>query len=85
MLKGTRFTTIDEPRAGGKIGEGTMAVGLNDAGTVVGWYLASKNAERGFVLRNGKFTSINLDARPLLTTGDRPEPLLPVRLFPMIA
>jgi hypothetical protein len=59
VLKGTRFTTIEEPQAGHETGDGTVAVDLNDSDTIVGFYFTSKNAERGFVLRNGKFTTIN--------------------------
>jgi uncharacterized membrane protein len=64
VLKGTRFTTLDEPQAGHKLGEGTLAVDLNDSGTIVGWYLTSKNVEHGFVLRHGKFTTINFPGHP---------------------
>jgi hypothetical protein len=59
VLKGTHFTTIDEPRAGHRVGEGTFAVGINDSGAIVGRYFTPKRVERGFVLRNGKFTSIS--------------------------
>jgi hypothetical protein len=59
VFDGTRYTTIDEPQAGHGIGEGTIAVGINDTGVIVGRYFTPKRVERGFVLRNGKFTSIS--------------------------
>jgi hypothetical protein len=59
VFDGTHYATIDEPQAGHGIGQGTVAVDINDTGVIVGYYFTSKRAERGFVLRNGKFTSIS--------------------------
>jgi hypothetical protein len=59
VLDRSRYTTIDEPQAGHGIGEGTIAVGINDTGVIAGYYFTSKLAERGFMLRDGKFTSVS--------------------------
>jgi len=72
IFSGTRFTTIDEPRAGHGIGQGTVAVGINDTGTIVGYYITPKNVQVGFVLRNAKFTSISFPGHRLIRQeGDR--------------
>jgi uncharacterized membrane protein len=50
------FTKIDDPRAG----FGTIAFGINKAGTIVGSY---DNA-RGFVYENGKYRTLNAPQLP---------------------
>ena len=62
VLDGGHYTTLDEPHAGTGVGEGTVAVDVNDSGVIVGHYIDSHHAEFGFVLRNGKFTSFSIPA-----------------------
>jgi probable HAF family extracellular repeat protein len=54
-----QFTTIDDPLAGNGSGQGTVALGINDAGQIVGFYLTSTNVIHGFVYSHGVFTPIN--------------------------
>ena len=49
------FTTFEVPGAIRTIGEG-----INNAGTIVGVYVAADGSIHGFVLRNGNFTTVNV-------------------------
>jgi uncharacterized membrane protein len=52
-----RFTTFDVP---GAAAEGTLALGINNAGQIVGWYGGRGNISvHGFVLINGTYTTID--------------------------
>lgn len=55
VRRGTEFTKINDPAAG----FGTMAFGINNAGTIVGSY---DNAH-GFVYENGKFRTLDAPQR----------------------
>jgi uncharacterized membrane protein len=59
-FKNGQYTTITIPKQ-----YETNAVGINDGGTIVGWYLGSlPDPYRGFVLVNGKFTSFTYPGAP---------------------
>lgn len=49
------FTTLYCPGAA----QGTVAFGINDAGTVVGMYEDSSSSQHGFVWSNGTYTPLN--------------------------
>ena len=53
IAKPARFTTIDYPGA-----VATFAYGINAAGDIVGSYIDTAGKERGFVLSDGTFTSL---------------------------
>ena len=55
------FATIDVPCSGcpGGIARLTNAQGINPAGAIVGTYKDAANAQHGFLLENGQFTSID--------------------------
>jgi hypothetical protein len=54
LLASGSFTTIDVPGA-----VLTSAIGINDTGTITGWYEDSASILHGFVLAGGTFTTID--------------------------
>jgi len=50
-----KFTAINFPKS-----NGTQAIGINDAGDVVGAYLDSASVQHGFVKKGSKYTSIDV-------------------------
>ena len=50
-----KFTAINFPKS-----TGTQAIGINDAGDVVGLYLDSSGVQHGFVKKGSKYTSIDV-------------------------
>jgi len=50
-----KFTAINFPKS-----TGTQAIGINDAGDVVGAYLDSASVQHGFVKKGTKYTSIDV-------------------------
>jgi hypothetical protein len=59
LLHNGHFTTIDDPKAGPRPGQGTQAICNNLRGDVVGSYLDGRNARHGFLLRDGIYTTID--------------------------
>jgi probable HAF family extracellular repeat protein len=53
------FTTIDHPDAGSAPGTGTAAVGIDNRGRIVGFYLDDEPTGHGFVRDNGVLTPID--------------------------
>jgi probable HAF family extracellular repeat protein len=53
------FIPIDHPDAGAQPGTGTLAVGLNDRGQIVGGYVDADGRGHGFLLDDGEFTTID--------------------------
>ena len=53
------FTTIDHPDAGTAPGTGTAAVGINNRGRIVGFYIDAGGMGHGFVREKGVFTPID--------------------------
>ena len=54
------FSSFEAPGAGTLAGQGTLAVGINSAGTVAGYYLDSSGVYHGFVrTATGTFTSFD--------------------------
>ncbi len=70
------FVSIDVPCAGcpGGIARQTIAEGINAAGAIVGTYKDAANAQHGFLLRNGQFTTIDVPgAVATIATGINPQ------------
>jgi probable HAF family extracellular repeat protein len=63
------YTTIDDP-----LGTGGAAVGINDAGQVVGGYIDATNHEHGFLYSGGNFTTLALGAKHLCLRHQRRGP-----------
>jgi hypothetical protein len=55
-----KFTAINFPKS-----TGTQAIGINDAGDVVGAYLDSGSVQHGFVKKGAKYTSIDVSGDTL--------------------
>ncbi|TMJ79401.1 MAG: hypothetical protein E6G76_28465 [Alphaproteobacteria bacterium] len=53
------YTILDDPLATTAGGGGTYATGINDAGQVVGQYLASDGLFHGFLYGNGAYVTID--------------------------
>jgi len=53
------YTILDDPLASTAGGGGTFALGINDAGQVVGQYLASDGLFHGFLYSNGAYVTID--------------------------
>ena len=53
------FIRIDHPDAGARPGTGTLALGLNDRGQIVGGYVDADGRGHGFLLDDGEFTTID--------------------------
>ena len=77
-----KWTTFDDPSVGTTTATppsllpGTDAVKLNDPGQIVGFYVNAKNVENGFLLSDGKFTTIDPpgaanNPRPTFTNVDQ--------------
>jgi len=55
VYSGGKFTAINFPKS-----NGTQAIGINDAGDVVGAYLDSASVQHGFVKKGAKYTSVDV-------------------------
>lgn len=55
VYSGGKFTAINFPKS-----NGTQAIGINDAGDVVGAYLDSASVQHAFVKKGAKYTSIDV-------------------------
>jgi len=55
VYSGGKFTAINFPKS-----NGTQAIGINDAGDVVGDYLDSASVQHAFVKKGAKYTSIDV-------------------------
>jgi len=55
VYSGGKFTAVNFPKS-----NGTQAIGINDAGVVVGAYLDSASVQHGFVKKGSKYTSIDV-------------------------
>jgi hypothetical protein len=60
---GSRYTTIDDP----KDAQSTWVTGINAQGDIVGYYSDRDGSVQGFLLRQGRYTSI---ADPTAIAGD---------------
>jgi large repetitive protein len=58
------IVTIDDPHAGKGANQGTIANGINDAGTIVGQFVDGSGAH-GFIDQAGKFTTVNVKGASL--------------------
>jgi hypothetical protein len=58
LYKNGTFTTIDDPNAGTKPGQGTMTDDNNLAGVVLGYYADANGVIHGFTYKNGTYTAI---------------------------
>jgi probable HAF family extracellular repeat protein len=65
LLSAGKYTTLDDPSAGGPLSS-TVAWGINNKGQIVGSYRDSANHEHGFLYSGGFY--ITLDD-PLATQG----------------
>jgi hypothetical protein len=54
-----KFTTLDDPNAGTRRGQGTSVDYVNNRGVVVGQYADSKGVQHGFIDQNGRFSPVN--------------------------
>ena len=63
-----KYTTLDEPLASGGIG--TNAVGINNAGQIVGEY-SDGSGIHGFLLSGGTYTTLNDPLAPNFTHQQR--------------
>ena len=54
------ITRFDVPVTNSKVADSTTAEGINNAGTIVGWY-AVDGLAHGFVLSKGVFTTVDVD------------------------
>ncbi len=59
QASGHQFTRIDAPKAGTGPGEGTALSGSNQRGDIVGAYVDGKGVTHGFVLRQGRYTTVD--------------------------
>jgi hypothetical protein len=57
--RGGRFTTINAPGAGRRVGAGTLATTINDSGAIGGLFIDSRLVRHGFVLAGGRFSVVN--------------------------
>ena len=58
------YTAVDDPFAsinphGGSTANGTVALGINDKGQVVGYYFDSTGSTHGFLYSGGKYTTLD--------------------------
>ena len=53
-LVGGKAYNIDDPNGTG----GTVCLGINSSGAIVGYYVNSSNSDQGFLYQSGKFTDI---------------------------
>jgi probable HAF family extracellular repeat protein len=56
------FTTLDDPQAGTMLGNGTRALGTNNAGQIVGYFVTTQGTQvtyHGFLLSQGKYTTLD--------------------------
>ena len=65
VYSGGKFTAINFPKS-----KGTQAIGINDAGDVVGAYLDSASVQHGFVKKGTKYTTIDVKGDTLTYAWD---------------
>jgi probable HAF family extracellular repeat protein len=54
------YTTLDDPLAvSPSFSNGTVALGINDKGQIVGYYFDSSSHENGFLYSGGKYTTLD--------------------------
>ena len=62
VYSGGSYTTLDDPAAGtGTFAQGTLAQGINNAGTVVGNYFDAAGVSHGFLYSGGSYTTLHDD------------------------
>jgi probable HAF family extracellular repeat protein len=55
LLKGSTFKSIDFPGA-----VGTTAIGINDSGTISGYFTDASNLSHGFIYSGNTFTQVDI-------------------------
>jgi probable HAF family extracellular repeat protein len=66
IWNGAFFVSLQNPLAGNG---GTTALGVNDSGQVVGYYLDASNQGHGFLYSGGAYTTIDIGAHGTFVTG----------------
>jgi probable HAF family extracellular repeat protein len=59
VLSHGQYTTLDDPSAGTGASQGTVALGINAPGTIVGVYTDPNNVNHGFLLSHGQYTTLD--------------------------